>query len=374
LALNVILIGALFFAPDHPSPPADRPPPERLSSPYQPRMSSEPTSIQQSADARPVRSLSGPDWRQSLQQLRDAGIPRDVLAGLVISDFEIRWQKQLREFEQRHQAGAVDDDERARLEAQREDEQEKALRASLGDEGFRQWDQDYSLRDLDLITLQLSGSQTDALYELRKDRARKDRALAEALRNGEIDEASYNDQQSVAQREYDQQFRMVLGDERYEALQNIEEGMEGALREKMKNLNTADSQLQIMLEAERRWNQRRADVERRARETPDQRQAYEEQLNAMDAARDREYQQILGASDFDQLQKNQDGRYQLLKRYANSWSLSASDIEYIYGSLQHYREKNPHARDQIEQSLLSYLGPERFERLKKNALFDTGEQ
>jgi hypothetical protein len=189
-----------------------------------PSMTVAPEKIPQPTQASPSRALTGPGWQQSLQQLRDAGVPNNVLAGLVVADFELRWQKQLREFEQRYQAGVADDDARARFEARRDDEQEKELRTALGDEGFEQWDKDNQLRDLDLHKLQLSSSQTDALYQLRKDRARKDHALTEALQNREIDEADYNKQQSAAQQEYDQQFKIVLGDERYEALQRSEEG------------------------------------------------------------------------------------------------------------------------------------------------------
>lgn len=375
LTLNVILVGAFFFAPEHESATRDLPPAAPPSSLRQPRVISESEQSLVSAKASPQPTSTAPAWQQSLPQLRDAGVPNDVLAGLVIADFEIRWQKQLQEFEQRYQAGAVDDDERARFEARRDEEQEQALRTALGDEGFRQWDKVYSLRDLDLAKLQLSSSQTDALYQLRKDRALEDRMLAEALRNGAIDEADYNKQQAAAQQEYDLQFQMVLGDERYKALQNSEEGMEGALRQRLKDLNSMhDSQLEVMVEAERKWNQRRAELDRRAKETQDQRQAYEEQARALDVARDQEYKQVLGTNDFDQLQRNQDRRYQLLKRHATPWSLSDSDIDHIYSTVQHYREKNPPARDQIEQSLISYLGQERFERLKNNDLFDLVER
>lgn len=132
--------------------------------------------------------------------------------------------------------------------------------------------------------------------------------------------------------------------------------MAGALRQKARGLNPVDSQLEAMAEAERKWNQQRAELER--------------QLRALDAARDQEYQQVLGTNDFDQLQKNQDRRYRLLKRHANSWSLSDSDIDYVY-SLLH---QDGSSRDEIEQSLRSYLGPERFDRLRKNDLFDRCQQ
>lgn len=356
LMLNAALIGAFFLGPDRQSATGDVPRHEPLSSVRRPNITSEPEQTSTANKASPSRSsTTEPAWQQSLPQLRAAGVPNEVLAGLVIADFEIGWQKQLREFEQRYQSGAVDDDERARFEARRDDEQERALRAALGDEGFRQWDKAYSLRDLDLAKLQLSSSEADSLYQLRKDRALKDRMLAEALRNGEIDEADYNEQQSAAQQEYDRQFKMLLGDERYEGLQNLEEGMEGALRQQVRDLNLVDSQFEAMLAAERKWNRQRADSQ------------------ALDAARDQEYEQLLGTQGFEQLQKNQDSRYRLLRRHANTWSLSDSDIDFVYGTLRQYPERSPHARDQIEQSLLSYLGPERFARLKNNDLFDLGE-
>lgn len=371
LTLNVILVGVFLFTPERQPATRDLSPTSPPSALRQSRIISEPEQIQASAKASPQPTLTGPVWQQSLPQLRDAGVPNDVLAGLVLADFEIQWQKQLQEFEQRYQAGAVDDDERTRFEARRDEDQEQALRTALGEEGFRQWDKSYRLRDLDLGKLQLSSSQTDALYQLRKDRALKDRMLTEALRNGAIDEADYDKQQTAAQQEYDQQFQMVLGYDRYEALQNSEEGMEGALRQRLKDVNSLyDSQLEVMVEAERKWNQQRTELDRRVKETPDQRQAYEEQARALDAARDQEYKQVLSTNDFDQLQRNRDHRYQLLKRHANTWSLSDSDIDYIYSTVQHYREKNPHARDQIEQSLISYLGQERFDRVKNNELFD----
>lgn len=341
LTLNAILLGAFFFTPQRQPAPRDAPAYEPLPQ----SIRSEPVS----ANVIPSRNSTGPTWQQSFQQLRDAGVPNEMLAGLVIADFEIRWQKQLREFEQRYQTGAVDDDERARFEARRDDEQEKALRSALGDEGFRQWDKEYNLRDLDLVELQLSPSQTDALYQLRKERALKDRMLAAAWRNGEIDELDYNERQSAAQQEYDQQFKSLLGEERYQALQNFEEGMEGAVRQKVRDLNPSDSQLEVMLEAERQWNRQQAELA---------------------AARDQEYLRVLGTNDFDQLQKSQDVRYRALQRYASAWSLSETDIDYIYTSLQQYRDHNPPARDQIEQALLAYLGPERFDRLKKNNLFN----
>ncbi|MET0532711.1 MAG: hypothetical protein ABW171_00665, partial [Steroidobacter sp.] len=300
VTLNVILIGAFLFASERQSTPGDLPSPGPRSSLLQPRVTSEPEKIHKPADANPSRSVTAPPWQQSIQQLRDAGVPHTVVAQLVIADFELRWQKQLREFEQRYQSGAVDDDERARFEARRDDEQEKELRFALGDEGFRQWDKENTLRDLDLAKLRLSASETDALYQLRKERDSKDRTLAEAWRNAEIDEADYNKQQSVVQQEYDQQFELLLGDERYRALQDFEAGT-----------------------------------------APDQE---------------------------DSPGPGTDSR-RLLKRYANTWSLSETDIDYIDSSIRHYRERTRQARNQVEQALGAYLGPERFDRLKKNGLF-----
>src|ERR1700679_2941077 len=68
-----------------------------------------------------------PVWQDWLQQLKDAGVPNDVLAGLVASDFENRWDKQRREMERRFKRGELGDDWLARFELQHGEEQEKEM-------------------------------------------------------------------------------------------------------------------------------------------------------------------------------------------------------------------------------------------------------
>jgi len=391
LVLNAVLAGGLVIFTLH------RPAPKKLPAPR-------PQPVAAAVSARPVSAppvparpapnhgTNGPDWQDWLQQLRDAGVPNNVLAGLVASDFENRWDKQRRAMERRYQRGELGGDWLARFELRHGEEQEKEMRAALGDEGFRQWDKENTLRDYDLDALNLSSSETDALYQLRKDLTRKQHDLDVARQNGELDGADYSEQQDALQKENDQQFKALLGDDRYAAMQNPDDGM----RRSLKDLSVSDTQSQAMLDAQTKWNKQRTELEEQAQA---QGISADDQLQALDAARDAEYRQILGADVFAELQKNQNSSYQMLKQNANVWQLSDSDIDYVYNALQgsqkavsDYQHQSQMLQaqgqtvdwakvqeniqlfsDQTEQSLKTYLGEDRFNKLKRNNLFNSAE-
>jgi hypothetical protein len=241
--------------------------------------------------------------------------------------------------------------------------------------------------------LNLSSSETDALYQSRKNLTSKQHDLDVARQNGELDNADYSEQQDALQKENDQQFKALLGDDRYAALQNPADDM----RRNLKDLNVSDAQFEAMLAAQRKWNEQQTALDQ---DTGTDEKSKAEQMQALATARDAEYQRVLGADAFNELQKNQDGTYQTLKQNANLWQLSASDIDYVYKSLQYsqkavadyqqqaqtlqdqgqsvdwdkVQENLQQFSDQTEQSLKTYLGEDRFNKLKKNNLFNSGER
>ena len=389
LALNAILAGVFVVFTMH------RPAPKTLPLPPPPP----PVAVADSAplplpvQPAPNHGTNGPVWQDWLQQLRDAGVPDNVLAGLVASDFENRWDKQRREMERRYQRGELGDDWLARYELQHGEELEMEMRAALGDAGFRQWDKGNILRDYDLDALNLYPSETDTLYQLRKDLAGKQHDLEVARQNGELDNADYSEQQDALQKENDQQFKALLGDDRYAAMQNPD--TEGEMRRSLKGLNVSDAQMQAMLDAQRKWNEQRTKLEQDAQT---QGKSTEDQMQALAAARDAEYQQVLGPDAFGTLQKSQDSNYQTLKQNANLWQLNDRDIDYVYNALQYaqkaasdyqkqeqalqgqgqtvdwakVQENLQQFSDQTKQSLMTYLGQDRFNKLNKNGLFNLG--
>lgn len=336
---------------------------------------------------------------QWLDSLRRAGAPDWLLAGVVTTDFENRWGDKRRELQKRYDRGEISDDDMARFDQQHDIELEKELRGSLGDEGFRQWDKQNLMRMYGFDKLNLTSAESDSLYQLRKDLDRKQREAELALRNGDIDNADFNDQQTAAQQAYDKQLKALLGDDRYTAMQSGDDELKGALRRTLKNLNATDTQFQAMLDAQSQWNQRRADLDRQLQDAQNQGKSFEDQMKAIDAARDQEYQRLLGTNGFNQMQELQDGRYQTMKRYENAWQLSDNDIDYLYKTLQYCQasiqeyqqkvqaaEKNgetidwPEVQRRIkefsDQTLVTvhdYLGDDRFNRLKRNDLFNFGD-
>ncbi|HSY74954.1 MAG TPA: hypothetical protein VK810_05750 [Dongiaceae bacterium] len=229
---------------------------------------------------------------------------------------------------------------------------------------------------------------------MRKDITSKQHDLDVARQNGELDNADYSEQQDALQKENDQQFKALLGDERYAAMENPDS--EGEMRRSLQGLNISDTQFESMLETQRKWNEQQVALEQ---DTKTDEKSKEQQMQALDAARDAEYQRVLGSDAFSELQKSQDSSYQTLKQNAKVWDLSDSDIDSVYKALQ-YSQKSisdyqqqaqdmedqgqsvdwekvqqniQQFSDQTQQSLQTYLGEDRFNKLKKNGLFNSSE-
>src|SRR5436190_10334227 len=129
-----------------------------------------------------------------IDALRASAVPERLVAEVAAADFEDGWRTRSIELQRKLKTGAIDGDAMRLFDLQHDGEEEKELRAKLGDEGFRKWNQERLLRDYDLAALNLSGSETEALYELRKGVEQQRHDLAEAALRGEVDEAAYEKQ------------------------------------------------------------------------------------------------------------------------------------------------------------------------------------
>jgi hypothetical protein len=212
---------------------------------------------------------SASDRRQWVAQLRAAGVPNKVLARVVLADGEERRQKRLDECQEKFARGEVDADEFGALDQEREQEQEADLRAALGDEGCKSWDQENVLREINLSKVQLTGTETNALYELRKNLQQRIRDLEEARRKGKTDLADFTEEQDKAQAEFDQKSKALLGDERYAITQGVDDGS-GELRREVAKLNPSDSQFQDLLKAQRQWTDQQAALVQKIQQDPSQ--------------------------------------------------------------------------------------------------------
>jgi hypothetical protein len=109
---------------------------------------------------------------------------------------------------------------------------------------------------------------------------------------------------------------------------------------------------------------------------------YFKEVQAIQAARDAEYERILGPQGMAEWQKQQDYQYKQMIKYATAWQLSKADADFVYEAQRQYRQavqdaaKNPGtytARaeelrtlgEQAAQNVQNYLGADRYAKLKK---------
>ncbi|HXF10440.1 MAG TPA: hypothetical protein VN625_06615 [Desulfuromonadaceae bacterium] len=387
LALNAILVAALALHKDHPAPAVVQLSPATLVT------ATPPAALKGPAITLAAKNTLPAGWAQAL---RDAGVPDKLVNSIAAADYETRWQKQLEVMKKKFTEGLITEDEFTKFIKSHDADEETALRTSLGEAGFRQWDREKTLHSFDLEGLNLSDADTDALYQLQKgfDQQRRDMTMSKL--NGDIDEATLESQTEAKQDEYEKKLKSLLGDARYASLQPGDSAV-GDLRRNLAKLSASDEQVDAMMKGQQQWKDSRAKVEADLQAGKITSQQYDEQTKTIDAARDQLYQQTLGANAYADFQKNQDGRYQTMQRYASAWNLNDDDINHLYSAIQ-FAQNSVHdyqqrAKDteskgepvdwdavqkilhdysqQTDETLQKYLGQERFTKLKQAGALET---
>jgi hypothetical protein len=345
----------------------------------------------------PEASIEAPpptNLQACINLLRDAGAPSRILARMVIQDFEERWQQRLEEMQGSYARGELDRNPLDVLNAERADEQEKELRAALGAAGFREWDQAQTLQSLNLKNVLLSADETNAIYSLHKELQSQLRALDAARLRGDIDPEEYGDACNAAQQDHDEKNKKLLGPERFAIVRSPTGVTDSAFEHALHKLNASVDQIESVLKLQQNYAARRADLERQIQDNPRDAGSLDDQLRALDAALNEERQGILGVAASQALQREQDYRYQTMKRRAGAWNLNAGQIDFIYQYIRSYEKsvddyhREAHAMEsrgelvdwgsvtqnllhysqQNEQTLEGFLGVEQFKKLEKNHL------
>jgi hypothetical protein len=330
---------------------------------------------------------SSSDRARWIERLRAAGVPNRILARVVQADFDEQWDRRVEEC-------GGDADKLAALQIAKERDEEAEMRASLGEEGFKQWDQENMLREANLGKTQLTVSEADSIYGMKKKLQQRRWDLEQARLKGEKDDAEINDASDKAYSEFNEQMKTLLGAERYAKSQGVDSGTAAAnLRQDLAKVNPSDSQFQELLKAQQQLNERRLELDKQFQDDPSS-AVYVDQIKALDEARDQDYQRVLGTNVFDTLQKEQDVGYSRMKKYENIWGLNDSKIDHVYGSLKYYeksvQEYQAQARaleaqgqsvdwdavngnlqqfaQQTRQALQNYLGQNSFDKLQRNGV------
>jgi hypothetical protein len=342
----------------------------------------------------------GNTWTNWIDALRSVGVPNKVMARLVLADFDDRWQKRMDELQKKFQRGDLDPDALIAASAERQTEQDRELRAALGEQGFRLWDEENTLLSLNVRNITLSASETNALYDLQKQFEQQTHDLEQKRQKGEIDDTDCNERMSQLQSAFDQQVEALLGKDRFASMKGADDDGSGELRRNLRKLNATDTQFESMLEAQRQWTERRAELDLQLQQNQSIGNAYEQKIQDIDAARDQEYQRVLGTNAFDNFQMEQDNRYLQMKRYSSAWGIDDNNIDYIYRTIKYYEQSVQNYRQQAQQleqsgqavdwnainnnldqfsqqtqqALRDYLGVDRFNKINRNQVLPFGQK
>ncbi len=334
--------------------------------------------------------------RWLIDQLRAAGVPNNVLARVALSDLDEGWDKR---FEETAEKNHGDADTMAELQQERERDEEAEMRTALGEVGFKLWDQEKQLREANIGKIQLTDSETNAVYDLKKKLQQRQRDLEQARLKGTMDDAEINDASEKAYTEFNQQMKALLGDDRYAKSQGQDDGTPANnLQQELAKVNPNDSQFQDLLKAQQQLNESRSKLDQQFQDDPTN-PAYADQIKALDEARDQEYQRVLGSNAFGTLQKAQDDGYSKMKKYENIWGLDDNKVDNVYDAIKYYEKtvqdyqarasaldaqdqsvdwdavnKNlQQFKEQTQQSLQNYLGQDSFNKMQRNGVFQFNE-
>ena len=326
--------------------------------------------------------------RLIIDQLRAMGVPNDVLALVARVDMEAQWDPR---FEQCH--GNMD--KLAALQLEMDMGKDAEMRAALGEDGFRRWDQKHMLWEAMSTEVDVTSSEAAAIYGFKKKLQQRQNELEQARLKGTMDDAAIDDAYNKALSEYNQQLRAVLGQDRYAKSQQLDEAFAaGNLRHQLAKANPTDPQFKEIFKAEQEWNKARSELDHQFQNdmsSPD----YLKKLKALNEARDQEYQRALGTDAFDTLRKEQDPSYSQMKKYETLWGLDGNKIDYAYNAMRNYEKsvddfktqvmslqsggqnvdwtavgkKLQQLADETQQTLQNQLGQDSFNRLQRNRVF-----
>jgi|SRR6185437_13432397 len=333
-----------------------------------------------------------PDQRRWLiDQMRAMGVPNKVLARVALEDLEKRQNQYATEVSKQCYG---DPATLAALQVQFDRNLDREMRAALGDGGFKQWDRENMLREADSGKVQLTASESDAVYDLWKKLQEQQLNLEQAKVDGTMDPADISDALDKAASDFNQQMKGLLGDDRYAKSQQLGNAAAG-LQQDLASVSPSDSQFQQLLKAQEQWNDQQSALEKQYQNDPSS-PDYVAQLKALNDAREQTYRQVLGADAFSALQKGQDPGYNEMKKHETLWGLDDDKINSVYETLKYYNKAAQDYQQQVSnlqaqgqnvdwdaanrnlqqfasqtgQSLQDYLGENSFNKMQQNGVFN----
>jgi len=317
--------------------------------------------------------------RWLIDQLRAMGVPNDTLALVARMDLETQWDS-------RFQECWGDPNKMAAVQLEMDMSKDAEMRKALGEAGFKKWDQKNMLWEAMSTKVDVTSSEADAIYALKKKLQQRELELEQARVKGTMDDAQIRDASDQAYSEYNQQLKSLLGDERYAKSQQMDDAFRAdLLSHELADVKPSDSQFQEIFKAEKQWLQSISQLDP---STPD----YAAQYKALNDARDETYERELGSNVYYAYLEQQDPSYSEMKKYENLWGLDDSKVNYVYDTMKQYQRSVQEYQakvgglqaqgqnvdfdtvnktlqqlaSQTQQSLQSYLGQDSLAKLERN--------
>jgi hypothetical protein len=322
-------------------------------------------------------SGTGVALTDAVAALRKAGVSDMMMAEFIAAQAAVQRKERQRDLMAKIARGEADPNT---VYVGANVERDQMIRSLLGDEAFQQWDkQNYVDR---VVALRLSPEEYDAWYMAQKEQEARTLEISQRHMAGEVDVSENSAQLRALVDEADRRMKELLGPERYAQYKaGMYGGAGNSARWYLRDLKLGDSQFDALAQADASFAQKNAELMERQR-TGFRTGDYFKEVQAIQAARDAEYERVLGPQGMAEWQKQQDSQYKQMIKYATAWQLSKADADFVYEAQRQYRQavqdaaKNPAgyaARaeelrtlgEQAAQNVQNYLGADRYAKLKK---------
>lgn len=275
--------------------------------------------------------------------LERVGVAPETIAAVVIEDFERHSNERLGEWERHYAPKLLPQRELTTFFRRKEIEREAALRAALGEDGYRAWDRQQTLEELNYARLPgdplpMSADEAEKAVRLQKDFDEKTKALQMAMEDGVADPADGRTLLAQARQALDAGLEQLLGEDRFADLRGHLDstGHLDALAETYQNLGDlapSAAQARAAMAAEARFRTAESELAQKLAANQADADAAATALGRIAAERDQAYRDVFGAEAYDRFKLAHDEAYQTLTRYAAAWNLDASEVQQVYRSL-----------------------------------------
>ena len=343
--------------------------------------------------SKPAGSVLTPN---AVAQLERAGVSRHILTTALVEDFNLRWDKRILEMERQYAPRQMPERERVEMGRLREAEQIRELKEALGEEGYRVWDKEQTLRSFNSSGLPMTAEEAEQAYRLQKEFNLQHKEAQMAMEDGFADTADASALQMQAQAELDRELEKLFGKQRLDKMRGFAD-TNPDVNSKYAELNPTPGQARAAVRTEEEFHAREVALTRRLKENPEAAANAVAELKALEDAREENLRQIFGAGVYDTMKQQSDPTYKTLKQYAEAWELKDHEIQSVYESLHAYQDQAErmrhaatlresagqpvnwheisssieHVQQQTEASLQNIIGSERLRRLKLNGILTT---